>query len=611
MARNKDFTPIEDYFIIGDLRTAALVSAEGSIDWLCLPYFDSPSVFGKVLDPSAGCLKLDMPKFKIRGEYIEDTAIVEFKLDGEESKAAVRDFMVPHPTKNNVKQQLVRQIRGLKGRTNIRFKFQPKPGYSSGKPFVIKQLKSRLVLKIDGGAMVAHTPEKSVVKEKDGYYEISIPVEENQTEQLVIEYVPKELKSEASHPDLEEKTRSFWDDWVDKGQYIDFCRGYLVRSAITLKLMQFYPTGALVAAPTTSLPEEIGGVRNWDYRYVWIRDATFALYSFYVLGYDEEARHFFDFIERVTEKCASDKFDVSLMYTIWGNPIPKEKSLKNLEGYEGSIPVRIGNDAAKQFQLDVYGALIDAFYFASKRGLTKLNKEKWRELITQLVRKIDELWQKSDHGIWEARIGTRHYTYSKVMAWVGADRANRLKKSLGLSDDALKICSQLADSINSWIWDNCFKGGVLVQHPKTNEPDATNFLFVLLQFLDKREPLTKKIIEKTAEELSHNEVFVFRYLKKDGLPGGEGAFILCSFWMISALAILEDVEPAIKIFNWLEKYMKPHGLLSEEVDPEDGSYLGNYPQTFSHMGYIMSAYYLNKYAKRKGIKLDQAGLEPK
>ena len=223
----------------------------------------------------------------------------------------------------------------------------------------------------------------------------------------------------------------------------------------------------------------------------------------------------------------------------------------------------------------------------------------------QLVRKIDELWQEPDHGIWEARVGAKHYTYSKVMAWVGADRANRLEKTLNLTDEDLMVCRRLSESIKDWIWQHGYDESSqnLVQHPRSKAIDATNLLFVLLQFLDKHEPLTKKIVDNTANELGHGQVFVYRYLKADGLPGEEGAFVLCSFWLISALAILEEVESAIKLFRRFDEYMNPQGLLSEEVDPESKRYLGNYPQAFSHMGYIMSAHYIHKYAKRKNIKL--------
>ena len=604
MAKDSDFLPIEDYFIIGDLRTAALVSRRGSIDWLCLPYFDSPSVFGKMLDAGAGCLSIDMPGFKIDADYIADSAIVEFGLSKAGKKLSIRDFMVPQATKSSVNQYLVRTITGLRGEVIARLRFEPKPKYGSVSP-AIRQTAQKLEMPLDGGLIDLHLPDGSKVHKKTGYYEISVPVKAGERRQLVIEYIPKGNKPSAPRTDLEEKTARFWKRWVSKGSFFDFCQTSLVRSAITLKLMQFYPTGAIVAAPTTSLPETIGGVRNWDYRYTWIRDATFALYSFYVLGYSQEAEHFFNFIEKVTEQCADEKFDVALMYTIWGEPIPKEQSLTNLSGYKNSAPVRIGNGASRQFQLDVYGALIDAFYFASKHGFSDADKKKWREIVMRLVRKIDELWQEPDHGIWEARNGPKHYTYSKVMAWVGADRADRLKETLNLSDEDLKVCRRLSESIKDWVWENGYKATLqnITMHPKTKAADATSFLFVLLQFLDKHQPLTRKIIDNTAKELSQGQVFVYRYLKPDGLPGEEGAFVLCSFWLISALAILEDVETALDLFKRLEKIMNPHGLLSEEIDPKTKRYLGNYPQAFSHMGYIMSAHYINKYAKRNNVKL--------
>lgn len=603
MVRADDFLPIEDYFIIGDLRTAALISRQGSIDWLCLPYFDSPSIFGKLLDQNDGCLAFDMPGYKIDGQYVKDSAVVEFKLFSHNAELTVKDFMVPQAAKKEVNQFLVRTINCSRGGTIVVFKFQPKPEYASVK-VLLSMDNEQVRFSLNGGSAVLHLPYGSSVDQKEDCLQISVPIEAGQNKQLTLEYIPKYKKS-AEMAGLENKTVEFWRQWVKRGNFFDFCRNYLIRSAITLKLMQFYPTGALVAAPTTSLPEELGGVRNWDYRYVWIRDATFTLYAFYVLGYDEEAEHFFNFIERVTQQCAEENFDVSLMYTIWGQPVPKERSLKHFPGYKSSKPVRVGNDAARQFQLDVYGSLIDAFYFASKHGLTDVNKNKWRELVMQLVRKIDKLWQKPDHGIWEARIGVRHYTYSKVMAWVGADRANRLKKTLGLTDEDLKICKKLSRSIKEWVWQNGYEQDLknLTQHSNTQAIDATNLLFVLLQFLDKHEPLTRKIIDNTAKELGHKKVFIYRYLKPDGLPGEEGAFILCSYWLISALAILEDVEPAIDLFKHLEKYMNPQGLLAEEIDPTSGEYLGNYPQAFSHMGYIMSSHYIHKYAKRKNIKL--------
>jgi GH15 family glucan-1,4-alpha-glucosidase len=599
MAKVADFQAIEDYYIIGDLRTAALVSKVGSIDWLCLPYFDSASIFGKLLDPSAGCLSLEMPGYNIAASYIKDTAIVEFRLSTNETELFIKDYMVPKKTAKTTTQYLVRQVSAKKGSAEIKFKFQPKPGYGLEKVKATNN-SSKIKLTVGEASLTLHLPSETIINTEDDYYVISIPIKAKDTKQLVLEYIPKGLFSNYRENDFEKDTERFWSEWVKQGHYINFCRDKLVRSAITLKLLQFYPTGAIVAAPTTSLPEELGGVRNWDYRYVWIRDATFALYAFNILGYQDEAERFFDFIEKVTNKCAEQDFDVSLMYTIWGEAIPEEKSLKHLSGYKNSKPVRIGNAAAQQFQLDVYGALIDAIYFATKENLTDDSKTRRRNLVMQLVRKIDKLWQKPDHGIWEARIGTEHYTYSKVMAWVGADRARRLEKYLDIKPDDLKVCIQLADSISEWIWENCYKKDpqIMTQYPKSDSVDATNFLFVLLQFLDKHEPLTRKIIDNTTKELGYKKGFIYRYFNPDGLPGEEGAFFLCSFWLISALAILEDVNAATSLFKEIEKYFVPHGLLAEEIDPKSGSYSGNYPQAFSHMGFIMSVSYIDKYTKR-------------
>lgn len=598
---------IKDYYLIGDLRTAALVSNKGSIDWLCLPYFDSPSVFGKLVDTSAGCFSLDTDGCEVVGEYLEASAVMQFTAVRSGERFNLTDYMVPENAMEATNQFLVRKITALTGEPTVKFSFVPRPNYSLDDVKVKRDGELRLETAVGSGLLILHLPVGTVAVASEDHFDISVPLEAYESKELILEFVPTGQVS-IKRSDLEETTNNFWNSWVSKGHYFEFCKQKLIRSAITLKLLQFYPTGAIIAAPTTSLPEELGGVRNWDYRYVWIRDATYTLYAFYVLGYYEEAELFFGFIERITQQCLADDFNISVMYTVWGKVVPKEQELHHLAGFANSKPVRTGNTAAEQFQLDVYGALIDAIYVTTKNiNFPPTSQLKRKQLVMQLVRKINDVWQKPDSGIWEARIDPQHYTYSKVMAWVGANRAMRMQSELSIDGTDLELCKHLETTIYTWIQKNCFQTstGNYSQYPATVASDATNFLFVLLQFLDKHDPLTTQIVNRTIDELSFNEVFIYRYLAADGLPGKEGAFLLCSWWLISAIAILEDVKKAQSLFAQLESYLHPSGLLPEEIEPANGEYLGNYPQAFSHLGYIMTAHYINKYQGRLKQSLEK------
>ncbi len=602
---------IKDYFVIGDLHSAALISKNGSIDWLCLPHFDSPSIFAKLLDKKAGSFSVDSKGYSVTSQYRENTAIIEFKFKNKYSEYILDDFMVPQPKNTCDTHFLVRKFKGIHGKSDIKLFFEPKANYGKEVFSEEKSLQNEvtsfpkdvpiepgIILNTGKEKIILFVPKDATIELQDNQYVICFSLIEGETKSLVFEYTDELNKSIYRGHELEKETEHFWKAWVAKGKIFDFYKKPLIRSAITLKLMQFYPTGALVASPTTSLPEEIGGTRNWDYRYVWIRDATFTLYAFSVLGYREEAEKFFGFIQTITEKLSKDNFDVSLMYTITGDPVPNEQTLDYLSGYKNSKPVRIGNGAKDQFQLDVYGALIDSYYFTFKHNKEK--KKLHTEYIVKLIHKIEQLWQKQDRGIWEVRTGDRHFTYSKVMAWVGADRGARLFEMMNRDKDAL-VCKELASEIKEWIWNNCYdkKRQVFKQHPETQNQDATNFLFVQLQFLNKHDPTTRVIIENTCKELSFKDVFVYRYLTGDGLPRGEGAFLLCTFWMISAWAILEDTKKATNLLGKFEKYLSKNFLLSEEIDANTQEYLGNYPQAFSHLGFIMSAYYIQRYKKRK------------
>lgn len=590
---------IKDYCVIGDLHSSALISKNASIDWLCLPHFDSPSIFAGLIDKNGGSLSIEKSGYFISSSYIANTAILESTFKNAVSEFKVRDYMIPESKSTCKNHFLVRKFIGVKGESRIYLLFKPRPNYSKGKIKIIFNKTGRyLRINVRKDKLLLHLPLNYDLKKENKAYEIAFTIKETEHAEVVLEYILAGCGSAYNNQDKEQQTVEFWQDWVSQGKFFNFFKDGLVRSAITLKLMQFYPTGAIVAAPTASLPEVIGGERNWDYRYVWIRDATFTLYALYVLGYLEEAEKFFEFIEKIIEKSARKGFDISLMYTIYGTPVSKERRLR-LSGYKNSKPVRIGNNAAKQFQLDVYGALIDAYYFATK---SKMEARKLRKsIIKNLIRKISENWLKPDHGIWEARKGRKHYTYSKVMAWVGINRALKMSQDLELEKTEIMNLQNLEKEIKNWIWTNSFDpvNKTFRQYPQAIHQDATNFLFVLLQFLNRHDPLTKTIIEQTAKELSYENIFIYRYLTKDGFRGKEGAFLLCSFWMIAVLAALEETNRAAKFFNRIQKYAAKSGLLSEEIDPNNRKYLGNFPQAFSHVGFIMGAYYIHRYTGRE------------
>jgi GH15 family glucan-1,4-alpha-glucosidase len=597
--------PIKDYFLIGDLQTAALVSKTGDIDWLCLPYFDSPSVFARILDEGkGGTFSLDVPGFVSTAKYLPYTAVVESLHESPDASFSVRDFMLPRPTEEVVPHYLVRTFRGLKGQTTVRLQFDPRPNYAQQRS-IIQQQGAIWSMRIDDRTLWLHLPAGAKVSPRQSKHGIDIEfdLKEGETKEIVMEYsVASRIKLQDR--DLEAETIEFWKKWITEGNF-EFSREHLVRSAITIKLMQFYPTGGIIAAPTTSLPEEIGGIRNWDYRYVWVRDATFTLYAFFVLGFTAEAKKFFGFIERIAEdakRCDESgtcDLDLGVMYTIWGQPLQGEAILDHLDGYAGSKPVRIGNGAADQFQLDAYGSLIDAYYFMSKRGLEI--SQNGKEIIQMLVRGIAAQWQRIDSGIWEVRGGDQHFTYSKVMAWLGVERALRLADELKISDAQRASWTKLKEEIETWIWTNCWdeERGTFKQYPETKAQDATNFMFVLLFFLSRHDPKARKMIEETRKELTKDELYVYRYLNDDGLQGGEGAFVFCMFWQIAAMAAVGMVDEADELLKRIEDFIpNESGLIAEEIDPKTMEYLGNHPQAFSHIGYIMASYYVHRYRKQ-------------
>jgi len=587
---------IKDYYMTGDLHSAALITKNCSVDWLCFPNFDSPSVFAAILDKDAGSFKTEMPEYDIESSYVENTGIVEFRFKNKQNEFHVHDFMVPQEVEKCYNHYFVRSLKGIKGKNIVKLLFNPKPDYARKNPdFQVKQ--STIQIMIEDSLLMLHFPKSTRIEKNDNIYEITIELNRNEEKKLVLEFIVGKNNSTYKGQDLEKSTKRFWLDWVAKGHFFDFYKNQLIRSLITIKMMLFYPTGAIVAAPTTSLPEEIGGVRNWDYRYVWIRDATFTLYAFHIAEYTEEAESFFKFIQNIALRHKEEEFDINTVYTIWGDVAPTEVEL-GMKGYKNSSPVRIGNNATNQLQLDVYGTLIDAHYFMAKNQKDSVIIDK--SSIMALIKKIKLKWKDVDSGIWEVRGPQYHYTYSKVMCWTGVDRTLRMKDDLGLTSEETDDLRELRSEIYNWIWENCYDSSKknLMQYAGAENVDATNFLFVLLQFLDKHEDITKTIIDNTYKELEENKVFMYRYRAYDGLKGEDSSFILCIYWYISALAIMRKSEEASELFKGFEKYMSDTGLISEQIDADSGEYLGNYPQAFSHLGLVMSAYYLNRYGDK-------------
>ena len=601
------YAPIKDYFLIGDLQPAALVSKNAAIEWLCLPYFDCPSIFAALLDDrKGGTFSVDAADWTTSAKYVEETAIVETEFKKKDAAFVVRDFMLPRPTEDVVPHYLIRKVVGKRGTPPVRFVFDPRQRYAR-QPVNIQERGRSLLVRLGDRTLWLHLPRGATVERRKGKRAgviVSMEVKKGETKELVMEYsIESRLRFQMR--DFESEPRAFWKNWIEQGTFFDFRRDQLVRSAITLKMMQFYPTGGLVAAPTTSLPEWIGGIRNWDYRFVWIRDATFTLYAFFVLGFREEAEKLFRFVEAIAEEeeeIAEDDLEVSHMYTIWGQQPPQEESLTHLAGYRNSKPVRIGNGAKEQFQLDTYGSLLDAYYFMAKKGVPISDRS--RRIIFSLIRKIEKRWKEPENGIWEVRCGLQQFTYGRVMAWVGIDRAIKIAEQLKLKKKEIARLEKLRREIERWIWANCFdrETETFRQHPNTDRQDATNFLFVLLHFLDRHDPLTARIIERTCEELKYKDIFVYRYHNDDGLEGEEGAFLLCGYWLIAALAAVEEIDEAKRLFSRLEKQMPPSGLIAEEIDPVKGEYLGNFPQAFSHIGYIISAFYTPRYDRQQAAK---------
>jgi GH15 family glucan-1,4-alpha-glucosidase len=590
------YQPIENYGIIGDLHSAALVGMDGSIDWLCLPRFDSPSVFAAILDDAKG------GRFKIspisegvtrKQLYWPDTNVLITRFFTPDGVGEITDYMpvdAPH--------QLIRRVAVVRGEMAFRMDCSPAFNYARDEheirivPGGAEFRSARL-----GLGLVTRLP---LERRGRGVF-AEFTLREEQTAVFALREIDEDRGSSLSEREENElfmRTVEYWRRWLTRSTYTGRWREMVHRSALTLKLLTYEPTGAIVAAPTTSLPEGIGGERNWDYRYTWIRDAAFTLYGLLRIGFTEEAARFMGWLE---ERCYEPKPDglLQLMYGIDGRTDLTEETLDHLEGYRGSRPVRVGNGAYSQLQLDIYGELMDAVYLYNKYG-----DPIWYELWTRLRGLVDwvcDNWRRKDEGIWEVRSGRQHSVYSKLMCWVALDRALRLadKRSFPADRESwLKVRDEIYEEIMEKGWSQERKA--FVQAYGGDTLDASSLIMPLVFFVAPKGPRMLSTLDAINRPPKDDGLvsngLVFRYdveKSSDGLLGEEGTFNLCTFWLVEALTRAGRLEEARLIFEQMLGYANHLGLYAEEIGPS-GEALGNFPQAFTHLTLISAAFNLDR-----------------
>jgi alpha,alpha-trehalase len=606
---DSSFPPIADYGFLSDCHTGALLASDGSIEWLCLPHFDSPSVFAAMLDRGAGRFRVGPYGLYVPAgrRYLPGTNIIETTWMTPQGWVRVVDALTvgewhdnqegsSHtrpPTDYDADHLLVRVIECIQGQVQVEMVCEPKCHYGA----TMVGWRAAVQERTDGG------PALDAVADGDDetafrlFSDMRMGVEGNRVHArhtlqegerrfCAMSWTeglggPRTVEQAEAHI---ERTSHFWRTWLAEGTYPDHpWRLQLQRSALVLKGLTFMPTGALVAAATTSLPETPRGSRNWDYRYCWMRDATFTLWGLHALGLDWEAD---DFVQYVADLERNEDGSLQIMYGIEGNKQLEEQELAHLKGYEGARPVRIGNGAYNQRQNDVYGAVLDSVYLHSKKR-DHIPERLWPVLIDQ-VRCAERVWREPDQGIWEARGEPRHYVSSKLMCWVAMDRGARLAERRG-EDEQAEGWQALADEIKTEILDKGVdRRGVFRQHYDTDALDASNLLIPLVRFLPPGDERVCATVSAIKEELTDNGL-VLRYRTDetdDGQHGEEGTFLICSFWLVSALAEVGECRAAEQLCERLLTYASPLHLYAEELDASSGRLLGNFPQAFTHLALI-------------------------
>ena len=600
------YKKISDYGIIGNLRSVALVGKDGSIDWMCLPFIDSPSVFGALLDHKKGGRFSLSPvgAFDSQAEYLPETNILRTIFRTRSGEMELTDFMpIPRGSRKRQEQQheLYRCVRITKGTVELGMVFDPRFNYAQAETSLTR---SGRMLVVKGGNERMTLAVSQDVQEIIGQYTAQWTLSEGETLWFRLQYNTEQsfiCNTKIGERALQ-KTIDYWRSWLRKREtgrsvQLSHYQKMVDRSALVLKLLQYEETGTIAAAATTSLPEEVGGIRNWDYRYTWVRDTSFTLQALFNLGHISETEGYLRWIERLISEHGAERLQI--MYGLRGEEELPEQELRHLDGYKGSKPVRIGNSAARQKQLDIYGEIMDAALKLSDY-VGKIDRDMW-PFLQAICDHVVGHWREKDYGIWEVRKGPYHFVYSKVMCWVALDRGITIANRYGFPAP-LKRWEETRETIKQEVLAKGFNEGkkAFVQHYDTDALDASSLLIPLVGFLSHRDPRVLSTTEAIRRDLS-NDGLLYRYKAQDGLDGNEGTFLLCSFWLINNLIALGELKDAEMYLNRMEGLSNHVGLFSEEYDVKTSAQLGNFPQAFTHIGYINSVIALSK-AKGKTVK---------
>ena len=593
-------TPIADYALLSDCHSAALVSRDGSVDWLCFPRFDSPAVFAALLDDDGGRWSI-RPKGPCRVErgYVPGTLVLLTRFETETGAVELQDLLAVGPNEHGHElgagslHALLRSLRGIDGAVEIEMEYGPRPEYGLVHPLLVQDDDGVLGR---GGAVVLRLSSPVPLQIDDGVARAELTLRSGDRLEFALQHRTSSEERPESWSGAEirrriDETISAWESWSEIHQSYDGpWRDLVLHSGRVLQGLTFFPTGAMVAAATTSLPETIGGARNWDYRYCWIRDASLTLEALWVAACPDEAHRFFDFMAAAATTQVRRGADLQIMFGVGGEHDLTERELPHLQGWRDSRPVRVGNGAWNQRQLDVYGELLAAA--ARLRDQLSDIDDTGRAFLIDVADTAATRWREKDQGIWEIRGEPRHFLHSKLMCWVALDRAVHLADLLGAGDERVAAWRSEAQEIRREILEHGWsdEAGAFTQSFGDTALDASALMMPIVGFLPATEPRMRSTLTAIEARLTDEHGLVYRYRGEDGLEGEEGTFLLCTFWLAEAWALADETDRAREVFERAARFVNDVGLLAEEVAPDSGELLGNFPQAFSHIGLVNAAW---------------------